>query len=172
MIKNSSESPWHTLLFIEYTMLKGIKQELKWQWVLQPQFGLSNWFYFIHQARDLVANSPQHGLLIKLLLSTGLMGSSEKSRNSATSVILFILHSINSLTWRAMLDYMIQSGKSVLLCRVLELRFTGFGFISCGIKLLPQILFSSDCLRTKLIYFTDIINIHKLAWIVHVREVV
>lgn len=151
MTKNSFELPWLTLPFIEVTMLKGIKQELKWQWVAQPQFGLFSWLYFTHHTADLVANSPRHGLLIKLLLRTGLMYSSEKSRKSAAVVILFILHSIISLTWRAMLDYMIQSGKSVLLCRVLELRFTGRGFISCGSKLLPQILFVSDCLRAKLI---------------------
>lgn len=136
----------------------------------QPQFGLCNWLYFTHHAADSVASSPQHGLLIKLLLNTGLMDSPEKSRKSAMVVILFILHSINSLTWSAMLDYTIQSGKAVLLCRVLELRFTGIGFVSCGIKLLPQILVSSDCLRTKLIQFTDIINILKLIWSVHVRD--
>lgn len=147
MTKNSSESPWLTLPFIEFIMLKGIKQELKWQWVPQPQFGLCNWLYFTHHIADLVASSPQHGLLIKLLLSTGLMDSSEKLRKSATVVIVFILHFINSLTWRAMLDYMIQSGKAVLLCRVLELRFTGLGFVS---SCCHKYFFSSDRLRKSL----------------------
>lgn len=69
-------------------------------------------------------------------------------------VILFILHSINSLAWRALLEYMIQSGKPVLLCRVLELCYASLHLVlflvesSCHHKYFH---FSYDSLKTKLI---------------------